>query len=161
MLVKLIPSSASCLVSLLPLQHFAHLFPTNSPSFPTFLLFLLSFANSSSLISCSLIALSHFILFPSLYLHRSSVPHSMTITQWQLALFFSFFFFFTFIGFLPDNFPVLTGWSYYPLYEMSMLRGFYEILVPVDKMMELVWAVIPYHIMASVGKYTKDAVDYW
>lgn len=41
-----------------------------------------------------------------------------------------------------------------------MLRGFYEILVPVDKMIELVRAVIPYRIMASVGKHTKDAVDY-
>lgn len=50
--------------------------------------------------------------------------------------------------------PVLTGWSYYPLYEMSMLRALYEILVPVDKMMELVSAVIHSCIMASVGKYT-------
>lgn len=35
-----------------------------------------------------------------------------------------------------------------------MLRALYEILVPVDKMMELVSAVIPSRIMASVGKYT-------
>lgn len=35
-----------------------------------------------------------------------------------------------------------------------MLRGFYEILVPVDKMMELLSAVIPSRITASVGKYT-------
>lgn len=35
-----------------------------------------------------------------------------------------------------------------------MLRGFYEILVPVDKMMELLSAVIPRRITASVGKYT-------
>lgn len=34
-----------------------------------------------------------------------------------------------------------------------MLRGFYEILVPVDKMMELQSAVIPSRITASVGKY--------
>lgn len=65
-----------------------------------------------------------------------------------------FFFFLSFIAFLPDNSPVLTGWSYYPLYGTSMLRGFYEILVPVDKMMELLSAVIPSRITASVGKYT-------
>lgn len=35
-----------------------------------------------------------------------------------------------------------------------MLGGFYEILVPVDKMMELLSAVIPSCITASVGKYT-------
>lgn len=48
-----------------------------------------------------------------------------------------------FSALLADNSPVLTGWSYYPLYERSMLRALYEILVPVDKMMELVSAVIP------------------
>lgn len=35
-----------------------------------------------------------------------------------------------------------------------MLRALYEILVPSDKMMELVSAVFPRRIMASVGKYT-------
>lgn len=138
-------------VSLLPLQHFAHPFPTNSCSLP--LLLLLSSANSPPLISRSLVAPPHFLLFPSLYLCCCSpVPLSVSITERRLALFF--FFFLSFIAFLPDNSPVLTGWSYYPLYGTSMLRGFYEILVPVDKMMELLSAVIPSRITASVGKYT-------
>lgn len=49
---------------------------------------------------------------------------------------------------------VLTGWSYYPLYEMSMLRALYEILLPADEMMELRQPVIQSFIIVSVGKYT-------
>lgn len=142
------PSSAFVLVSATPI--FCSSFSTNSCSL--LLLLLLSSANSPPLISRSLVAPPHFLLFPSLYLHRPSpMPLSVSITERQLAL---FFFFLSFIAFLPDNSPVLTGWSYYPLYGTSMLRGFYEILVPVDKMMELLSAVIPSHITASVGKYT-------
>lgn len=64
-----------------------------------------------------------------------------------------------FIAPLPDNSPVLTGWSYYPLYEMSMLRGLYEILVPVDKMMVLVCAVIP-QLYNGISWEIHNAVDY-
>lgn len=102
-------------VSLPPLQHFAHPFPTNSCSHLLLLLLLLSSANSPPLISRSLVAPPHFLLFPSLHLHRCSpVPLSVTITERRLALFF-FFFPPSFIAFLPDNSPVLTGWSYCPL----------------------------------------------
>ncbi len=65
-----------------------------------------------------------------------------------------------FIAPLPDNSPVLTGWSYYPLYEMSMLRALYEILVPVDKMMELVSAVIP-QPYNGISWEIHNAMDYW
>lgn len=65
-----------------------------------------------------------------------------------------------FIASLPDNSPVLTGWSYYPLYEMSMLRALYEILVPVDKMMELVSAVIPQPYNGDSWEI-HNAMDYW
>lgn len=64
-----------------------------------------------------------------------------------------------FVSPLPDNSPVLTGWSYYPLYEMSMLRGLYEILVPVDKMMELVSAVIP-QLYNGISWEIHNAMDY-
>lgn len=59
-----------------------------------------------------------------------------------------------FIALLSDNSVVLTGQSYYPLYEMSVLRAVYEILVPVERKMELRQAVIQSGIIASVGKYT-------
>lgn len=65
-----------------------------------------------------------------------------------------------FIAPLPDNSPVLTGWSYYPLYEMSMLRALYEILVPMDKMMELVSAVIP-QPYNGISWEIHNAMDYW
>ncbi|KAI4798489.1 hypothetical protein KUCAC02_022005 [Chaenocephalus aceratus] len=61
-------------------------------------------------------------------------------------------------GFIaPDNSPVLTGWSYYPLYEM--LRALYEILVPVDTMMELVSAVTPQPHNGIIGEI-HNAKDY-
>lgn len=60
---------------------------------------------------------------------------------------------------LTDNSPVLTGWSYYPLYEKSMLRALYEILVPVDKMMELVSAVIP-QPYNGISWEIHNAMDY-
>lgn len=64
-----------------------------------------------------------------------------------------------FIAPLPDNSPVLTGWSYYPLYEMSTLRALYEILVPMDKMMELVSAVIP-QPYNGISWEIHNAMDY-
>lgn len=114
-------------------------------------------SSSSSYLLPTLLLLSH---APSLLLHISYYFHPSTFTSLRdhngaaTCPIFCFFFPPSFITFLPDNSPVLTGWSYYPLYGTSMLRGFYEILVPVDKMMELVSAVIPSRITASVGKYT-------
>lgn len=60
---------------------------------------------------------------------------------------------------LTDNSSVLTGWSYYPLYEMSMLKALYEILVPLDKMMELVSAVIP-QPYNGISWEIHNAMDY-
>lgn len=50
------------------------LFPQNLVPPTLLLLLLLSYASSPPLISCSLIAPPHFLLFPSLYLRHSSVP---------------------------------------------------------------------------------------
>lgn len=57
-----------------------------------------------------------------------------------------------FIALFSDNPALLTGCSYYALYEM--LKAVYEILLPVEGMMELKLAVIHNFIIAPVGKYT-------
>lgn len=135
--------------------------PLSAAALPLSLLPSLIFCQlSPSYLTCSLIAPVYFLppCFLSLPLLWHVSPFLLQLKDHITALAVP-----VFAGFIApflDNSPVLTGWSYYPLYEMSMLRALYEILVSVDKMMELASTVIP-QPYNGISWEIHNAMDYW